>query len=49
MTKSKAGADTPAQEQPIAEVQTAPIEEQPQEGGSYIRNPDGSLTREEEA
>ncbi|MEA3265222.1 MAG: hypothetical protein U9R07_17255 [Pseudomonadota bacterium] len=25
----------------------APIEEQPQTGGSYIRMPDGSLVREE--
>lgn len=54
MTKPKAGAETPVEEQPIAEAQTAPIEdeanhERPSEGGSYVRNPDGRLTRVEEA
>lgn len=54
MTKPKAGADAPVEEQPIAAEQAAPIEdeashEQPSEGGSYVRNLDGSLTRVEEA
>jgi len=30
-----------------SKVDPAPIEEQPQTGGSYIRLPDGSLVREE--
>ena len=53
MTKPKAGAAAPLEEQPVAEFSTPAIEEssheRPREGGSYIRNADGSLTREEEA
>lgn len=52
MTKSKAGADASAAEQPIVEA-PVPVEieeahERPSVGGSYISNPDGSLTRVEE-
>jgi len=44
-------ATAPEVETPIADAPAAPAtsEEQPAAGGSYIRNPDGSLTREEEA
>lgn len=51
MTKIKAGAPAPEAETPVAVAPVAPAqpEEQPSQGGSYIRNPDGSLTREEEA
>jgi hypothetical protein len=48
MTKIKAAAVAPEAETPLSDAPAQP-EEQPREGGSYIRNADGSLTREEEA
>lgn len=54
MTKPKTGASAPEDQQPDAaaapQIEDQPTaEEQPTRGGSYIRNADGSLTREEEA
>lgn len=50
MTKPKTGATAPAEEQqPDVVTTAAPVGQQPTQGGSYIRNADGSLTREEEA
>lgn len=48
MTKPKTGASAPVEEQQPDVAAPAPVEEQPTRGGSYIRNADGSLTREEE-
>lgn len=46
MNKTKAGADAPdktSEAPPVVEV----TEQQPSEGGAFLRMPDGSLKREE--
>lgn len=52
MTKIKTGADVPDKTD-AAEVQpagaAAATEQQPSEGGAFVRLPDGTLKREKEA
>lgn len=49
MTKSKAGADAPAQEDNIdPPAAPASIEEQPSKGGAFVRQADGTLTPEKQ-